>query len=71
VLGELEDKVLQDRNANTTLPELLCKAQRAGLWALLMTFTEPPLTPCDWVPLEFFSLRLIHTGPPAARQLWV
>lgn len=47
MLGELEDKVLQDRNANTTLPELLCKAQRAGLWALLMTFTEPPLTPCD------------------------
>ena len=28
-------------------------------------------TPCDWVPLEFLTLRLIHTGPPAARQLWV
>ena len=23
------------------------------------------------MPLEFLSLRLIHTGPPAARQLWV
>lgn len=28
-------------------------------------------TPHDWVPLEFLTLRLVHTGPPAARQLWV
>ena len=47
LLGELEGKVPKDRNVNTTLTELLYKEQSTGLCTSLMTFTEPPQTPCD------------------------
>lgn len=57
MLGKLEDAVPKDRNANTTLTELLCQAQNTGLCTLLMRFTELLWTPYDVGAIAISTLQ--------------